>query len=108
MLRRGPGERSDDLRALVMAGNYGAIRELGPATMPALVELYDSAREDADRTRVANAFYQLGWKSEDARRALMRDLHTSDQDLRISVQYALGRVEQRPRGRRCAPREHAG
>jgi HEAT repeat protein len=91
-----PPSSAGDLRTLVMAGNYGAIRELGPATMPALVALYDSASEDADRVRVANAFYQLGWKSEDARRALMRDLHTSDQDLRISVQYALGRVSNDP------------
>jgi HEAT repeat protein len=87
---------ADDLRALVMAGNYGAIQRLGPGTMPELVRLYDSASEDAERARLANAFYQLGWKSEDARRALMRDVHTSDQDLRISVQYALGRVSNDP------------
>jgi hypothetical protein len=59
----------DDVRALVMAGNYGAIQRLGPGTMPELVRLYDSAIEDAERARLANAFYQLGWKSEDARRA---------------------------------------
>jgi HEAT repeat protein len=86
----------DDLRALVLAGNYGAVRQLGPETMPQLVRLYDSASEDAERARYANAFYQLGWKSEDARRALMHDVHTSDPDLRISVQYALGRVSSDP------------
>jgi HEAT repeat protein len=86
----------DDVRALVMAGNYGAIPRLGPGTMPELVRLYDSASEDAERARLANAFYQLGWNSEDARRALMRDVHTSDQELRISVQYALGRVSNDP------------
>jgi HEAT repeat protein len=64
--------------------------------MPDLVRLYDSASEDAERARLADAFYQLGWKSEDARRSLMRDVHTSDPDLRISVQYALGRVSNDP------------
>src|SRR5262245_33949257 len=87
---------ADDLRALVMAGNYAAIQQLGRGSMPELVRLYDSASEDAERARLANAFYQLGWKSEDARRALMRDVHTSDPDLRISVQYALGRVSNDP------------
>ena len=79
-----------------MAGNYDAIRQLGAGTMSELVRLYESADADEERQRVANAFYQLGWKSEDARRALMRDAHTSNQDLRLSVQYALGRVSNDP------------
>ena len=91
-----PVRAADDLRALVMAGNYGAVQQLGPGSMPELVRLYDSASENAERVRLANAFYQLGWKSEDARRALMRDVHASDPDLRISVQYALGRVSSDP------------
>jgi HEAT repeat protein len=37
-------------------------------------------------------FYRLGWKSEEAKDALMKDVHTKDQGLRLSVQYALGRV----------------
>jgi HEAT repeat protein len=92
----GASVSADDVRALVMAGNYGAIQRIGPGTMPELVRLYDSASEDAERARLANAFYQLGWKSEDARRALMRDVHTSDPELRISVQYAVGRVSNDP------------
>jgi hypothetical protein len=91
-----PVRASDDLRTLVMAGNYAAIQRLGPGSMPELVRLYESADGDPERARVANAFYQLGWKSEDARRALMRDVRTPDQDLRISVQYALGRVSNDP------------
>ncbi len=90
--RSAPADATGDLRALVIAGNYDAIRQRGVETMPELVRLYESAGEEAERARVANAFYQLGWKSEDARRALMRDVHTSNQDLRLSVQYALGRV----------------
>ncbi|MET0153815.1 MAG: HEAT repeat domain-containing protein [Candidatus Binatia bacterium] len=91
-----PVSASGDLRPLVMAGNYDAIRQLGTGTMPELVRLYESADADEERARVANAFYQLGWKSEGARRALMRDMHTSNQDLRLSVQYALGRVSDDP------------
>jgi HEAT repeat protein len=91
-----PVRASDDLRTLVMVGNYAAIQRLGPGSMPELVRLYESADGDPERARVANAFYQLGWKSEDARRALMRDVRTPDQDLRISVQYALGRVSNDP------------
>jgi HEAT repeat protein len=87
---------SGDLRPLVMAGDYDAIRKLGAGAMPDLVRLYDSADGDEEKARVANAFYQLGWKSEDARRALMRDVHTSNRDLRLSVQYALGRVSSDP------------
>lgn len=79
-----------------MAGNYDAIRGLGAAAMPDLVRLYESADGDEERASVANAFYQLGWQSEDARRALMRDVHTSNRDLRLSVQYALGRVSNDP------------
>ena len=91
-----PLRAADDLRTLVMAGNYAAIQRLGPGSMPELVQLYESADGDPERARVANAFYQLGWKSEDARRALMRDVRAPDQELRISVQYALGRVSNDP------------
>ena len=91
-----PASAAGDLRPLVMAGNYDAIRQLGAGTMPELVRLYESADADEERVRVANAFYQLGWKTEDARRVLMRDVHTSNQDLRLSVQYALGRVSNDP------------
>jgi hypothetical protein len=83
VLAGAPASASGDLRPLVMAGDYDAIRKLGAGAMPDLVHLYDSAD-------------QLGWKSEDARRALMRDVHTSNRDLRLSVQYALGRVSSDP------------
>jgi HEAT repeat protein len=96
VLAGAPASASSDLRPLVMAGDYDAIRKLGAGSMPDLVRLYESADGDEERARVANALYQLGWKSEDARRALMRDVHTSNRDLRLSVQYALGRVSSDP------------
>jgi HEAT repeat protein len=46
----------------------------------------------AARVVIAGAFYQLGWKSPEAKQALMEDVHTSDPNLRLQVQWALGRV----------------
>jgi HEAT repeat protein len=34
----------------------------------------------------------LGWKSAEAKQALMADVHTQNSDLRLQVQWALGRV----------------
>ena len=48
--------------------------------------------DEPHRDAIAIAFYRLGWKSEEAKAALMRDVHTSNQSLRMNVQYALGRV----------------
>ena len=56
-----------------------------------MVELYRTASE-SDRANIASAFYGLGWKSPEAKRALTPDAHTTNQALRIQVQYALGRV----------------
>jgi hypothetical protein len=53
--------------------------------------MYQSAGE-SDRAGIAAAFYGLGWKSPEAKRALTPDVHTANQALRIQVQYALGRV----------------
>jgi HEAT repeat protein len=59
--------------------------------MPRLARLY-SAGDEERRQRVATVFYRLGWKSEEAKDALMKDVHTPNAGLRMSVQYALGRV----------------
>jgi hypothetical protein len=45
---------------------------------------------------VAGVFYQLGWKSPEAKRALMADVQTQDQRLRLQVQWALGHVSDDP------------
>jgi hypothetical protein len=78
-------------RALA-ADNIDAIKALGPAVMPPLARRYASATDEGQRQRLATVFQRLGWKSEEARRALMADAHTPNQGLRMSVQYALGRV----------------
>ena len=46
-----PASAAGDLRPLVMAGNYDAIRQLGAGTMPELVRLYESADADEERVR---------------------------------------------------------
>jgi HEAT repeat protein len=79
------------LENAVAADDLEAIRALGPSVMPRLARLY-AAGDEEQRQRVATVFYRLGWKSEEAKDALMKDVHTANQGLRLSVQYALGRV----------------
>src|SRR3989442_4675131 len=68
-----------------------ALKGKGPSVLPIMVRLYERSDEER-RTTLATAFYGLGWKSPDARRVLMRDAHTQNQELRLQVQWALGRV----------------
>lgn len=79
------------LAQLVSESNGQAIKEMGPAVMPELVRMYESA-DESQREKIAAAFYQLRWKSPEARRVLMKDIHTKNQALRLNVQYALGSV----------------
>jgi hypothetical protein len=79
------------LEAAVAGYDREAIERIGTDAMPVLVEMYREA-DPAGRTRIANVFYQLSWKSQEAKRAMMEDIHTTDESLRISVQWALGRV----------------
>jgi HEAT repeat protein len=67
------------------------LRTLGPGVLPHLVKIYAAAPEN-DRAVVAWVFYELGWKSPAAKAALMKDVHTSNEKLRLQVQWALGRV----------------
>ena len=76
---------------LVARDDREAIKALGPEVMPVLVGLYQ-AGDAEQRSHVAVIFYWLGWKSEPARAAMMEDVHTDDQALRLHVQWALGRV----------------
>lgn len=79
------------LENAVAADDLEAIKAMGPSVMPRLARLY-AAGDEERRQRVATVFYRLGWKSEEAKDALMKDVHTANQGLRVSVQYALGRV----------------
>jgi len=80
------------LQNWVEGHNVAAIRALGPTILPKLVQLYEAAKDDGFKAMVAQTFYELNWKSPEAKVALMKDVHTLNQDLRLQVQWALGRV----------------
>jgi HEAT repeat protein len=79
------------VQSLASKRDTTALKSLGPGVLPLLVQLYRSGNE-SQRADIAGTFYQLGWKSPEAKQALMQDVHTGNQSLRINVQYALGRV----------------
>lgn len=68
------------------------LKALGPQMLPQLARIYTETKDEEERARIATLFYQIGWVSNDARDALMHDIHTQNQNLRIQVQWALGRV----------------
>jgi len=76
----------------VTGHNLAAIRALGRPVLPKLVRLYEASKEDGFKARVAQTLYELSWESPEAKVALMKDVHTLNQDLRLQVQWALGRV----------------
>jgi len=80
------------LRQWVTAHDVPAIRALGRPVLPKLVQLYVTTGDEALRARVAQTLYELGWQSPEAKQALMKDVHTPNPDLRLQVQWALGRV----------------
>ncbi len=71
---------------------FGEIEAFGPEVLPVLARLYQTEPDPARRRDYANVFYRLGQESPEAKRALERDLHTSQRDLRLAVQWAFGRV----------------
>jgi HEAT repeat protein len=83
------------LRAAAVAGDWKQVQAMGPGVLPSLAGLYASSSEK-DKAAIAYVFYQLGWKSPEAKRVLMADVHTQDQTLRLQVQWALGRVSDDP------------
>jgi HEAT repeat protein len=83
------------LRAAALAGDWRAVQAMGQGALPELVRLYTQSAP-SERAAIAQLFYNLGWKSEDAKLALLADVHTSDQALRLQVQWALGRVTDDP------------
>ena len=67
------------------------LKAMGPGVMPHLARLYAQSSED-DRAVIAWIMYSVGVKSPEARAVLLKDIHTSNQKLRLQVQWALGRV----------------
>lgn len=80
-----------EVQKMLAKNNWQGIKANGPAVIPVLVDLYKSS-EPKKRATIAWIFYKLGWKSELAKRTLMEDIHTKHKNLRLQVQWALGRV----------------
>jgi hypothetical protein len=76
---------------LLAKNDAQGIRALGPAALPELARLYE-AGDEGRRIAIARIFYQVSARSEEAERVLLRDVRTSNPELRVAVQYALGRV----------------
>jgi len=77
---------------LVMANDVQSIESQGQGVMPILADIYRATNDKQKRAKVAGVFYQLSWKSEIAKAVMMEDVHTDDRNLRLQVQWALGRV----------------
>lgn len=92
LLAAPPSAPSDiTVAQLVERDDRDGLRALGPAALPVLARLYEQG-DEARRVKIAGIFYQLGMRSRDAERALLRDARTQNPQLRVGVQYALGRV----------------
>lgn len=72
--------------------DISTLKAMGPAVLPHLVRIYTSTPDENTRAVYAWVFYKLGLKSPEARAALLRDVDTKHQKLRLQVQWALGRV----------------
>ena len=85
---QGPDAKVQELAA---RGDVKELRSIGPSVLPALAHVYESSNED-QRATIAWIFYELGWKSPEAKKVLMKDVQTQNSKLRLQVQWALGRV----------------
>ncbi len=79
------------IQSLVSQRNVAGLKAIGTSVLPVLVEMY-RVSDETKKADIADALYQLGWKSPEAKQVLMADVHTQNQNLRLQVQYALGRV----------------
>jgi len=79
------------VKRLVSQKDTAALKAIGTDVLPVMIQMYRTSNE-SQKTDIAETFYQLGWKSPEAKQALMADVHTQNQNLRLQVQWALGRV----------------
>jgi hypothetical protein len=91
----GLATRAASLAELAARNDIAAIARLGPAALPELARLYQ-AGSDEQKIRIAGIFNSLGQSSRAAELALLADAHTPNVELRVAVQYALGRVSDDP------------
>lgn len=88
-------ELSEQVTRLVEADDGDGLRALGDEAVAPMVWLYELS-EEPERVRLANLFYKMGVRSQVAERALLRDFQSGHVELRLAVQYALGRVSDDP------------
>lgn len=88
-------ELSQQVTRLVEADDAEGLRALGEEAVTSMVWLYELS-EESERIRLANLFYKMSVRSQVAERALVRDFHSENVELRLAVQYALGRVSDDP------------
>ena len=88
-------ELSQRVTQFVETNDAAGLRALGAEAIPSMAWLYGMS-DEPERVRIANLFNEMGLKSDVAEQALMRDVHTGNADLRLAVQYALGRVSDAP------------
>ena len=73
------------------AAGIARLKAMGPEVPSLLARIYSKSSED-DRAVIAWILYSIGEKSPEARAALLKDINTQNQKLRLQVQWALGRV----------------
>ena len=76
---------------LVSQRDIAGLKAAGTGVLPIMAQLYASS-DQTQRANIAELFFQLSWKSPEAKQALMKDVHTQNENLRLQVQWALGRV----------------
>lgn len=84
-------EAQSDVATLLHNDDLEGLRAVGPSVTSELVAKYRASDEDG-RAHLAWVMYNLGYESGEAKNALMEDVHSSHDDLRVWSQYALGRV----------------
>lgn len=68
------------------------VKAMGPEVLPHLARIYKSTPNEQARATYAWVFYSIGMKTPEGRAVLLEDLGTQNQNLRLQVQWALGRV----------------
>ena len=83
--------QAQDVEELVRRGDAEAIAARDSEALDEMAALYRQGSR-AEKLRLAGLFYSVGRLSPAAEAALLPDARTDDVQLRIAVQYALGRV----------------
>ncbi|MCC6954805.1 MAG: HEAT repeat domain-containing protein [Deltaproteobacteria bacterium] len=82
---------TERITTILNSQRYEELKPFGADALNPLLSMYEGG-DIRTRTQVASALYYLSLKSERARDLLYKDLHTPDENLRLQVQWALGRV----------------